>query len=143
MMLFEFVVALQALQKSSKRGYTMKIVKIDNVAAGTWHRDCELTSLVYQLSDFQFEFEKDSDSKKWKVLFKKAVSYKVTSDEFIAGGLLEKLPDDGSFFEVKDSSWVNELADGEQSLKLKHFIFCFYEEILEVLAEEFNFNDLS
>lgn len=121
----------------------MKIVKIDNVAAGTWHRDCELTSLVYQLSDFQFEFEKDSDSKKWKVLFKSAVSYKVTSEEFIGVGVLAKLPNDGSFFEVKDSTWVNEITDGDQSLKLKHFIFCFYEEIIEVLAEELSFKDLS
>lgn len=121
----------------------MKIVKIDNVAAGTWHRDCELITFVYQLSDFQFEFEKDSDTKKWKVLFKNTVSYKVTSEEFIGVGGLANLPNGGSFFEVKDSAWVNEITDGDQSLKLKHFIFCFYEEIIEVLAEELSFQDLS
>ena len=120
----------------------MKIVKIDNIAAGTWHRDCELTSLNHQLSDFQFEFEKDSDSKKWKVLFKSAVSYKVTSEEFIGVGVSAQLPSDGSFFEVKDSSWVNELTEGDKSLKLKHFIFCFYEEIIEVLAKELCFKSI-
>ncbi|MBR9701551.1 hypothetical protein GOV13_01375 [Candidatus Pacearchaeota archaeon] len=120
----------------------MEIIKIDNIAAGNWHRDCELISLVYQLPDFQFEFKKDSDSKKWKVLFENPVAYKVTSEEFIGVGVLAKLPDDGSFFEVKDSEWVNEITDGDQSLKLKHFIFCFYEEIVEVLAEDLNFEDL-
>jgi hypothetical protein len=120
----------------------VKIVKIDNLAAGTWHRDCELTSFVYQLSDFQLEFEKDSDSKKWKILFKNVVSYKVTSEEFIGVGALAQLPNNGSFFEVNDSAWVNEITDGDQSLKLRHFIFCFYEEIIEVLAEELEFKDL-
>jgi hypothetical protein len=37
---------------------------------------------------------------------------------------------------------VNEITDGDQSLKLRHFIFCFYEEIIEVLAEELEFKDL-
>lgn len=117
----------------------MEIVKIDTAAAGTWHRDCELISLDHQLSDFQLVFVKDSDSKKWKVLFKNPVSFKVTSEEFIGVGVLAKLPNDGSFFEVKESEWVEEIADGDQSLNYKHFIFCFYEEVIEILAEDLSF----
>lgn len=121
----------------------MEIAKIDNIAAGTWHRDCELNSLVFHLSDFEFQFEKDSDSKKWKVSFKNCVSYKVTSEEFIGIGVLANLPEKGSFFEVKDSDWVKEVTDGDLSLKLRHFVFCFYEEIVEVLAEDLIFERLS
>lgn len=77
------------------------------------------------------------------IFFKNSASYRVTSEEFIGVGVLAELPNDGSFFEVKDSEWVNEITDCDQTLKLKHFIFCFYEEIVEILAEDLSFEDLS
>ena len=56
--------------------------------------------------------------------------------------MLAEIPTDGSFFEVKDSEWINEIADGDLSLKLKHFVFCFYDEIVEVLAQDLKFESV-
>jgi len=117
----------------------MKIIKIDNLASGTWQRDCELIYIAQQLSDFQFEFKKDSDSQTWKVLFKNTVSYKVTAEEFIEIDILSKMPNDGSFFEIQDSHFVKKITDKKKSLKLKHYIFCFYDEFIEVIAEDLTF----
>ncbi len=117
----------------------MKIIKINNLATGTWQRDCELTYIAQQLSDFQLEFKKDSDSQRWRVLFKNTISYKVTAEEFIEFDILSKMPNDGSFFEIQDSNFIKKIIGKENLLKLKHYIFCFYDEFIEVIAEDLTF----
>jgi hypothetical protein len=118
----------------------MNIVKINHSASGTWHRDCELISIAPKLENFEFEFVKDSDSQKWKVSFTNPVSYKVTSEEFVSIEVLNNRPTNGSIFEIKDSEIVKEFIHDHQSLNLKHYIFCFYDEEIEVVAEDVNFN---
>ena len=117
----------------------MEIKKVINEACGSWHRHCELLSMNCNMSNLSLIYAKEEDSKTWKINFTNPVCYKVTSEEFGGTGLLSKLPQDGSFFEVYDSPWVQSVLQNDFQLNLKHFIFCFYEEIIEVLCEDIIF----
>jgi hypothetical protein len=59
-------------------------------------------------------------------------------------GYLASLPVDGAFFEILDSPWISEFGwKGETILnKCKHYVFEFYDEIIEVIAQDFIFEQL-
>ena len=121
----------------------MKIKKIKTSAAGTWARDCELICL----SDYKgvrISYHKDEDDTYWNLQCKRIVAYKVTNEEFSRDGYLINLPTDGAFFEVLDSPWISEFGQDEDRIlgKCKHCIFQFYDETIEVIAQEFIFEKL-
>lgn len=122
----------------------MRVIKIEHPAAGTWSRDCELEVFHSDLSSLRFEYAKDSDASKWKITFLNAVSYQVTAEEFGSLiGIFYELPIEGAFYEIKNSQLIERyLAGGKPAFQLKHYLFCFYDEFIEVIAENFRFTEI-
>lgn len=120
----------------------MKIVTLNIPAAGTWARDCELISLTDD-QEFKIIYYRDEDYTYWSLLCEGVVAYKVVSEEFSWIGCLGDLPEDGAFFEILDSPWIEELGRNEVKCldKCKHYVLEFYEEKIEILAQNFIFND--
>lgn len=119
----------------------MKIIDLNIPASGTWKRDCVLTSIkIYP--DLILEFAKDSDQSQWKIYFSDFISIKITSEEFTSDKLLRELPEAGSFYEVIHSKWIEELMFSKNEIlcKCKHFVFCFYDEVIEVISSSIKVN---
>lgn len=72
-------------------------------------------------------------------MFQDFIALKITSEEFTADKCLRSLPVDAAFFEIDDSPWINELMYTKKDIlkKCKHFVFCFYDETIEIIAKEF------
>ena len=54
------------------------------------------------------------------------------------------LPVGGAFFEILDSPWISEFGkeqDRENLDKCKHYVFEFYDEIIEIIAQNLVFNN--
>lgn len=113
----------------------MKFIKMQNSGCGDWSRDCDLKQLDPLLSNFSLEYERDSDLTKWKLSFEDVAAYRMTSEEFSRTGNLAGLPIEGAFFEIDESEWINNLTGSDNSFKLKHYVFCFYDEVVEVAAK--------
>ncbi len=118
----------------------MKIKTIDIPAAGTWARDCELISLIYH-NEFKLNYHKDEDDTYWSIKVHGMIAYKVFSEEFYMRGYLMDLPVEGAFYEISDSPWVSEFRDYKAEVieKCKHYVFQFYDEVVEVIAQECSF----
>lgn len=121
----------------------MKIKKIDTPAAGTWARDCELIFLS-DYKGFKVSYHKDEDDTYWELKCNGIVAYKLTGEEFAITGYLIELPVNGAFFEILDSPWIREFGKEETRIldKCKHYILQFYDETIEIIAQEFIFEKL-
>jgi len=121
----------------------MKIEKINNPAAGTWERDCELMCLI-QYKGLKIIYHRDEDDTYWRLECEKVVAYKVINEEFSAAGYLINMPINGAFFEIFDSPWVHEFGPEQDRIlnKCKHYILQFYDETIEVIAQNFVFEQL-
>lgn len=119
----------------------MKFVICDVPPAGSWKRDCEL--LDFKLRPLSFQFLRDSDGSKWEVTFQSYIAFKVTSEEFTNHLLF--LPEEGSIYTIEDSDWLKYLKKIDTPILIgcKHFILCFYDEIIEVIAKEMAYVRLS
>lgn len=51
---------------------------------------------------------------------------------------------DGAFFEILDSPWIREFGQEEDRIldKCKHYVFRFYDETIEIVAQDFVFEQL-
>lgn len=117
----------------------MKVINLDIPAAGTWKRDCELTDIQIKPSIF-LKFNKESDDTVWKIGFNDFIAIKINSEEFTADECLRNLPAKGSFFEIRSSPWLESLLKHTQRdilKKCKHFVFQFYDETIEIIAQNF------
>jgi len=114
-------------------------------AAGTWHRDCELVQVNGLLPDFELVFEKESDGGRWKATFKTIVGARLSSEECVDDALSSVLPVYGSMYVLKESPWVSELKKCGQPFctHLQHFVLCFYDEMVEVAAEDMMLQELT
>jgi hypothetical protein len=121
----------------------MKIEKIDTPAAGTWARDCELIYLT-QHKGLRISYHRDEDDTYWNLECALIVAYKVINEEFSLVGYLMNLPVEGAFFEIFDSPWMREFEDYHSSIldKCKHYVLRFYDETIEIIAQEFVFEQL-
>ncbi len=121
----------------------MKIRKIDTPAAGKWARDCELLCLT-DCKKFKIYYHRNEDDTYWSLECKLIISYKITSEEFSMAGYLANLPADGAFFEILDSPWVREFGPERPEVlaKCKHYVLEFYDEIIEIIAQQFIFEQL-
>lgn len=122
----------------------MKFVELDIPAAGIWKRDCELVDFKLTPALF-FSFNKESDNSQWRVYFDDYVALKITTEEFTVHLMTERLPQKGSFFKLIDSPWILELGkvNKEEVLSLvNHYIFFFYDEVIEVIAGELRYEIL-
>lgn len=118
----------------------MKFTILNIPPAGFWKRDCELINFnMYPLS---LEFIRDSDNTKWKVTFDDFLAFKVTSEEFTVH--LTSLPENGSFYLVEDSFWVNELKkiNLDVAKNCNHYLFFFYDDVVEVVSKNMNFKKI-
>jgi hypothetical protein len=121
----------------------MKIEKVDTPAAGTWARDCELLYLS-DCKGFKIRYHRDEDDTYWTLQCKGIVAYKVMGEEFSTTGYLIKLPVDGAFFEILDSPWIREFGQERSRIldKCKHYVLRFYDETIEIIAQDFVFEQL-
>lgn len=121
----------------------MKIEKIGTPAAGTWARDCELLCLS-DSGGFKIIYHRDEDDTYWSLQCERIVAYKVTSEEFSRTGYLINLPVDGAFFEILDSPWIHEFGQEKDRIldKCMHYVLRFYDETIEVIAQNFDFEQL-
>lgn len=122
----------------------MKIEKIDNPAAGTWARDCELLCLS-DCRGFRLCYHRDEDDTYWSLQCEGIVAYKVIGEEFSRTGYLINLPLDGAFFEISNSPWVHEFGQERARIldKCKHYVLRFYDETIEIIARNFFFEKLN
>lgn len=121
----------------------MKIERVDTPAAGTWARDCELLCLS-DCKGFKIRYHRDEDDTYWSLQCKGIVAYKVMGEEFSTIGYLMKLPVDGAFFEILDSPWIREFGQERSRIldKCKHYVLQFYDETIEIVAQDFVFEQL-
>lgn len=121
----------------------MKIEKIDTPAAGTWSRDCELIYLV-QHKGLKISYHRDEDDTYWNIHCERIVAYKIINEEFSRTSYLINLPVDGAFFEILDSPWIREFGQEEDNIldKCKHYVLRFYDETIEIIAQDFIFEKL-
>jgi hypothetical protein len=121
----------------------MKIEKISTRAAGTWSRDCELIYLT-QYKGLKISYRRDEDDTYWSLQCARLVAYKVINEEFTRTGYLATLPVDGAFFEILDSPWICEFGQKQDRIldKCKHYVLRFYDEVIEIIAQEYLFEQL-
>ena len=121
----------------------MKVEKVDTPAAGTWARDCELLCLS-DCKGFKISYHRDEDDTYWSLQCRGIVAYKVMGEEFATIGYLIKLPADGAFFEIIDSPWMREFGQERSRIvdKCKHYVLRFYDETIEIIGQDFVFEQL-
>ena len=121
----------------------MKMEKVNTPAAGTWARDCELLCLS-DCKGFKISYHRDEDNTYWSLRCKGIVGYNVMGEEFSRTGYLINLPVDGAFFEILDSPWIKEFGENHARIldKCKHYVLRFYDETIEIIAQDFIFQQL-
>jgi hypothetical protein len=123
----------------------MKIQHLDQNFSGTWHRDCELLDLKCKPKPLELTYYRDEDATYWKISFDSLVAFKVITEELGTLSYLISLPVDGAFYELSESPWLLELINTDVHFvkKAKHYVFCFYDEVLEVIAPSFTIEQLT
>lgn len=123
--------------------FNLKIKELDTPAAGTWSRDCELIRLS-DYEGFKITYIKSEDETYWKLCCSLIVAYKLYSEEFSKVGYLINLPVEGAFYEIIDSPWIKEFGKERAHIldKCKHYVLQFYDETVEIIAQEFTFRQL-
>lgn len=121
----------------------MKIEKMDIPAARTWARDCELLWLS-RCKGLKLNYRRDEDDTYWSLRCERIVAYKVSNEEFSRAGYLINLPNDGTFFEILDSPWIREFGQERARIldKCKHYVLRFYDETIEIIVQDFVFEQL-
>lgn len=121
----------------------MKVETMNIPAAGTWARDCELICLS-DCKGFRVSYHKDEDDTYWRMRCEGIVAYRVLSEEFSYVGYLIDLPVDGAFYEISDSPWISEFGKDQARIldKCKHYVFQFYDETIEIIAQNVFFEQL-
>jgi hypothetical protein len=121
----------------------MKIEKVDTPAAGTWARDCELLCLS-ECKKFKLSYHRDEDDTYWSLRCEGIVAYKIIGEEFSRAGYLINLPTEDAFFEILDSPWIHEFGRERAGIldKCKHYVLKFYDETVEIIAQNFVFEQL-
>lgn len=130
--------------ENEKKEKEMSLTLLNIPCAGTWKRDCELTSLEIN-TKLRLEFIKEEDQSKWKLEFDNLVAFKLTGEEF-SGQLFTDLPQEGSFYIYENSPWLKSLKrfkKDELIEKCKHFVLFFYDEVIEVAAKELFYEKLT
>jgi hypothetical protein len=122
----------------------MKIEPINTPAAGTWPRDCELISLSY-CKGFKLSYHKDEEDTYWNIKCEGFVAYRLINEEFSRKGYLINLPVEGSFYEISDSPWISVFKQNKAEIlnKCKHYVFRFYDETIEIIAQKCFFEKLN
>lgn len=122
----------------------MKFEELKIPAAGTWSRDCELISFIYD-KEFSLTYRKEEDNTYWSLKCELIVAWKVISQEFSFSGYLFNTPVEGAFYEVVDSPWIEEFGTSQAHIltKCKHYILRFYDETVEIIAQKFIFEQLN
>lgn len=122
----------------------MKIVTLQNLATGTWYRDCELISIQWQRSIIDLVIYKESTNNKWRIRFHCVVMYKVISEEVAFADILGKLPHKGGFFEIFESPMFRQYYRYRKDVlnDMHHFVYCCYDEVIEVIAKDFTVTEV-
>lgn len=110
----------------------------------SWTRASELESLKYSADGLQLVITEETTGRHWVVDFRSVQAFRVTTEE-LSSSVLDTLPTPGGFFEVEDSTWIRELGLGEVSFieGARHYIVSCYEEVIEVVARDCSWYDLS
>ena len=121
----------------------MKIEQLSISAAGKWARDCELLCLS-ECKRLTLTYVKEEDETCWQLQCEHVLAYKVISEEFSTVGYLINMPVEGAFYEILDSPWITEFKDFNQGIlnKCKHYVMQFYDETVEIIAQNFIFKQL-
>jgi hypothetical protein len=101
-------------------------------------RALELHDLQFRQNDLVLIVSEEETGRIWKMLFKELQAFRVTTEE-CGVNTLAHLPNTGGLFEVLDSPWLNDLGRGEVRAleKSRHFVISCYDEIVEVVAWDF------
>ena len=97
-----------------------------------------------QHKGLKISYHRDEDDTYWRIQCERIVAYKVINEEFSRTGYLITLPVDGAFFEILDSPWISEFGQREDRIldKCKHYVLQFYDETIEIIAQDFAFEQL-
>jgi hypothetical protein len=123
-----------------KRELVMHIIPWPVPIKAQTTRANDLEELRFDRHGLCLTLVEDETEQGWLVTFTSVQAFRTTTEE-CAWHILTQLPHPGGFFEVLDSSWVQELGKGEVHFleKSHHFIVCCYDEIVEVVAWEVAF----
>jgi hypothetical protein len=120
------------------------VVPWDVPIRAEWYRSTDLAHLQFSGQGLVLELIEEETEHRWRLTFEAVQAVKVTTEE-CAVGILERLPQQGGFFEVRGSVWLSELGLGRISFlqEAQHLIICCYDEIVEVIGSKPSFERLS
>lgn len=100
-------------------------------------RSNNLKSLHFDRDGLVLTVLEEETEQAWKITFTSVQAFRVITEECPAP-ILENIPAAGGFFEVKDSSWIQELGKGDIPFldQSRHFVVSCYDEVVEVVAWE-------
>jgi hypothetical protein len=106
----------------------------------SWFRATVLSALHVGGGGLTLKLVEEDAERTWELSFGTVQAFRVTTEE-CAASILERLPEQGGFFEVQDSAWLKELGQGTVQFlqKARHFIVCCYDEIVEIVGTDPNF----
>ena len=104
------------------------------------YRATELRALHVGGGKLTLRLIQEEDETLWELSFGSVQAFRVTSEE-CASSILEKLPQQGGFFQVQGSTWLIELGQSNARFleKALHFVVCCYDEIVEIVGTEPSF----
>lgn len=115
----------------------VKIVPWDIPISASYSRANELEDLHYSGSGLRIVLVEEELGRKWELMFRSVQAFRLTSEE-CALQVLSSFPKPGGFFEVINSSWLQELGKDEIGFleDSRHFIVSCYDEVIEVISAE-------
>jgi hypothetical protein len=121
----------------------MKFQELKIPAAGTWARDCELIFLTHG-KELKIGYYRDEDTTYWSLTCKGIMACKLVGEEISRFNYLSETPTDGAFYEILESPWIIELSVHRPEFfeNCKHYVLQFYDETIEIIANEFIFEQL-
>ncbi len=108
-----------------------------------WYRANELICLSFP--PLTIDLVEEDTSQQWRITFKSWQAQRVTTEECVWPFGEENLPEEGGgFFEVLDSEWICALGKGQVHFLApsRHFVVCCYDEIIEVVAHDYEITKL-
>ena len=113
----------------------MQVKSWDVPIRAAWHRANELLDVSFRREGLTLEVVEEDTAQTWRMTFERVQAFKSTTEE-CAASLLEHLPEQGGFFEIIDSPWLNELGRGRVAFLdgARHYVICCYDEVIEVIA---------
>ena len=100
-----------------------------------WHRATELTEVRFGREGLTLRLVEEDTEQTWVMTFASVQAFKSTTEE-CAASILSRLPEQGGFFEVLDSPWLDELGRGQASFldEARHYVICCYDEVIEIVG---------